>query len=139
MIKKGGVRTRKNNYSLYSRNPYSYRRRPNTYSYRRIPYSYRRRPNTYSYRQIPYSYRNRSYKKRNTKYLTGPTYQIRIFLSLKKGEKWSEEELKKTPCKKQWKDITHSYTTVASDMKKNVKNTMSSIMESVSNQIKKAI
>jgi len=130
MIKKGGVRTRKNNYSLYSRNPYSYRRRPNTYSYRRNPYSYGR---------IPYSYRNRTYKKRNTKYLTGPTYQIRMFLSLKKGEKWSEEELKKTPCKKQWKDITHSYTTVASDMKKNVKNTMSSIMESVSNQIKKAI
>ena len=62
-----------------------------------------------------------------------------MFLSLKKGEKLTEEELKKTPCKKQWKDITHSYTTVTSDMKKNVKNTMSSIMESVSNQIKKAI
>jgi hypothetical protein len=145
MIKKGGARTRKNNYSLYSRKPYSYRRRPNTYSYRRRPNSYGQRPNTYSYRRRPNSYgrtnsyQNRTYKKRNTKYLTSPTYQIRIFLSLKKGEKWSEEELKKIPCKKQWKDITHSYTTVASDMKKNVKNTMSSIIESVSNQIKKAI
>ena len=67
---------------------------------------------------------------RNTKYLTGPKYQIRIFLSLKKGEKLTEEELKKIPCKKQWKDITHSYTTVASDMKKNAKNAVASMMTS---------
>ena len=111
-IKKGGVRTRKNNYSLYPRN----------YSYRRTsPYSYRR---------------NRTYKKRNTKYLTGPKYQIRLFLSLKKGEKLTEEELQKMPCKKQWKDITHSYTTVSSDMKKNVKNTVSSLMSTFQKSLK---
>ena len=133
-IKKGGARTRKNNYSLYPRNysygrTNSYRRRPNTYSYGRNPYSYGRTNYSYGY---SYPYRNRTYKKRNTKYLTGPKYQIRIFLSLKKGEKLTEEELMKTPCKKQWKDITRSYTTVATDMKKNAKNAVSSMMESVS-------
>lgn len=103
VIKKGGARTRKNNYS---------------------------------YGRTPYSYRNRSYKKRVTKYLTGPKYQIRLFLSLKKGEKLTEEELQKMPCKKQWKDITHSYTTVASDMKKSVKNTVSSLMSTFQKSLK---
>jgi len=62
-----------------------------------------------------YNFRNRTYKKyrpRIKKYYRGPNYKIHIFLSLKKGEKLTEEELKKIPCKKKWKNITNSYKTV---------------------------
>ena len=76
------------------------------------PYPYYYQKNHYNPR---YNVRNRTYKKdrpRIKKYYRGPNYKIHIYMNLKKGEKLTEEELSKTPCKKQWKKITNSYKNV---------------------------
>jgi hypothetical protein len=91
-----GGRTRRKYLNQY---PYQY-----PYKY---PYYYQNNP-TYNFR----NYTNKKYRPRIKKYYRGPNYKINIYISLKKGEKLTEEELKKIPCKKKWKNITNSYKTV---------------------------
>ena len=58
--------------------------------------------------------RNRTFKRFKKpiikKYHRGSHYKIQIFISLKKGEKVTDEELKKIPCKKKWKGIVQSFS-----------------------------
>jgi len=83
------------------------------------------RYNTYKQRQGINP--RRTYKRGRSHYLKkGPYYQIQIFLSLKKGEPWTAEELTKIPCQKQWQSITHSYQTVTSDTTKKIKSMLPS-------------
>ena len=80
-----GGRTRRKYYNPYYQHPYYYQKDP--------------------YYQN-YNFRNRTYKKdkpRIKKYYRGPNYKIHLFLGLKKGEKLTEEELRKVPCKKNGK------------------------------------
>jgi hypothetical protein len=73
---------------------------------------------TYKSRNQP---KSRTYKRGRSFYIKkSPTYNINVFLSLKKGEPWTEEELKKAGCQKQWLNISHSYNTVMSNTKKNL-------------------
>ena len=83
---------------------------------RKYPYLYQ---NPYYYQKDPYyqkyNFRNHTYKKyrpRIKKYYRGPNYKIHVFISLKKGEKLTEKELSKVPCKKQWKSIINTYKTI---------------------------